>query len=267
MWTQRVPPPLAGTGAQTVIPASAPSSGVRRLWVAAPALLLALAGAATLAFQHHSGQHQAAAVPAGSSPPDGSGNHVAYRTFAGSHHLAMTAGAPWGQPCKPVLLVLDAKVPDDVFTQAERVVREARTAGVDIALQTRRGTWRPSDLFPAGLTNADVAHVPIFADSSPGHLRDDGQPAREDVGWNTTLAPDGRSEYLTYLTVRLHLANLGGDPLAERRALRKFIGWTQGVADTTDAHSALKLHSTIAPDHFTSADLTALKRMSGCETT
>ena len=66
------------------------------------------------------------------------------------------------------------------------------------------------------------------------------------------------------MQVKLHLANLNRDPLAYRRALRKFIGWTQGIADTSDPGSALKLHSTTAPDRFTPADVSAMKRMSGC---
>ena len=265
-WTEHSAPTNPPADPFLITPTFVPSRRVdRRWWAVTAVLLLALGAVASFALHHRSSLRPASVIRVTRAQPDGNlSQDVAYRSFGGGHGLAVTDGAPWGQPCKPVLLEVAANVPDAVFAEADRVVREARTGGLDIALSTRSLQWRPSDLYPAGLTIADVARAPIFADTSPGHLRADGQPTREDVGWDTALEPDGRSEYLTSMQVKLHLANLGGDPLAYRRALRKFIGWTQGIADSSDAGSALKLHSTHAPDGFTPADMSAMKRMSGC---
>jgi hypothetical protein len=143
-------------------------------------------------------------------------------------------------------------------------VAEARAAGIDIGVESRRHTWRPSELYPPGLHNADVKFLPVFSNTDTGHLRSDGKPARDNVGWDAVRDPDGRHEHLTSLNVTLHLATLGDSALEYRRSLRKFVGWSQGISDTTEPGSALPLRATAAPDAFSASDIAAMKVMSGC---
>jgi hypothetical protein len=58
------------------------------------------------------------------------------------------------------------------------------------------------------------------------------------------------------------MATLAGDPAGEQRALDFIIALTQGVSGSTTSFSGLSSGST--QDHFSLADLAAMKHMSGC---
>jgi hypothetical protein len=187
-----------------------------------------------------------------------------YSTFEGPHGYPMRVGAPWGHPCVPVVFNVEDSVPDKVYVELVRVVAEARAAGLNVTVETRQHTWRRDEVYPPGVQDSDVAFVPVFADTDGGHLRSDGQPARDNVGWNATLEADGHHEHLTHLSETLHLATLGDDPLEYRRSLRKFVGWSHGISDSTHPDSALPLRDPERPDAFSAKDIEAMKTMSGC---
>jgi Protein of unknown function (DUF2510) len=249
-----------GPTAPSILPATA-SARPRHLgwWIAGSVVaLIAVTGAAIGLVGKVSDTIAGAAHPGQSAGTPG------YYTFTGPHGRPMTVAAPWGQTCVPVVLNVEDGVPDPVYAEVVRVVAEARAAGIDIGVETRRHTWRPSELYPAGLQNADVRFLSVFTDSDAGHLRSDGKPERDRVGWDAVLDPDGRHEHLTSLSVTLHLATLGDSTLEYRRALRKFVGWSQGISNTTQPGSALPLRATAAPDAFSATDIAAMKVMSGC---
>jgi Protein of unknown function (DUF2510). len=248
--------------AMSVFPAGMPVQGGRSGWwiaggIAVAVLLVAGAfGVAALGPGSAGLTHgRAAALSAGTAD---------FYTFTGPLARPMAVGAPWGRACEPVVLNVEDSVPDAVYAEIVRVVAEARAGGIDIGVESRQHTWRPSELYPDGLQNTDVEFVPVFSDTDGGHLRSDGKPERDLVGWDAAPDPNGLSEHLTTLRVTLHLATLGDSPLEYRRAMRKFVGWSQGIADSTSPNSALPLRATAAPDAFSPADIAAMKVMSGC---
>ncbi len=188
-----------------------------------------------------------------------------YVTFNGSGASPLAVGAPWGRACMPVVINPNDAVPDAVYAQVAQVVAEARTAGLNVALETRQHTFVPGDLHPAGLTRDDVVFVPVFTDSVTGLRRPDGGPNRTNVGWDTAPAPDRRHDELLTLQMTMHLGTIGDDPVEQRRAVRKLIGWTQGISDSSVPGSALPLGDAQVPDAFTDGDVAAMKVMSGCD--
>ena len=188
-----------------------------------------------------------------------------YYTFTGPLGRPMAVGAPWGPGCAPVVLNVEDTVPDAVYDEVAHVVAEARAHGIAIDVETRQHTWRPDDLRPPGPSTLQVQFVAIFADTDAGHLRSDGQPERDRTGWDAVPDPNGRTEHLTRLNMTLHLATLGDSRLEYRRALRNFVGWSQGVADSTSPNSALPERATSSPDAFSPASRRG-PVMSGCTT-
>ena len=262
-WTDHLadPHPYAVT-APSFLPATAPARrGHLGWWVAAgvTAALIAVT-LAIIAVLGPVSDSLARAERAG-QPAAGTAR---YYTFTGPSARPMTVGAPWGRACVPVVLNVEDSVPDAVYAEVVRVVAEARAGGIDIGVETRQHTWRPSELYPTGLRNADVEFVAVFSDTDAGHVRPDGKPERDSVGWDAVLEPDGRHEHLTKLNLTMHLATLGDSKLEYRRALRKFVGWSQGIADSTDPGSVLPLRATATPDAFSAPDIAAMKVMSGC---
>jgi hypothetical protein len=162
-----------------------------------------------------------------------------------------------------VLDVADS-LPDAVYADVAAVVAEARSAGLDVGLETRRHTWRPAELYPGGLTNDDVRFVGIFGIPTERMLPN-GSPAHEIIGYNTTLTVDGMHDYLTSVKDDLHVTTLGHDHREYRRTLRKLIAWTQGIAGSDSPASALQdPRGAHAPDAFSRSDIAAMMHMSGC---
>jgi hypothetical protein len=197
-----------------------------------------------------------------------SGRNIAgahgYVTFNGPQGKPLPVGRPWGQACQPVRFTVEEHVPDDVYAQVVSVVNEARADGLDVTLEDRSFNWAPSSLYyPAGKTADDVQRVGIFANTGPAALFSDGQPEHVKLGWDASTDADGKHEDMTDAQGELQLATIGGDPVAERHAVRDIIALTQGVAGSSSSASGLSNGPT-APDNFSAADIAAMKHMSGC---
>lgn len=185
-----------------------------------------------------------------------------YSTFYGPAGLPMQKGSPWGQPCAPVVISVEDSVPPAVHEEVVAVVGEARAAGLNIDV------W--SSQYPEGASPLDEPPqgpphvVGVYVDTQVPPLRPDGSPSRDDTRWDARPSPDGRHEILTSLGQSLHLATLGEDRLEYRRSLRKLVGRTQGIADSSHRGSALRSRDPSKPDAFSPQDIQAMLVMSGC---
>jgi hypothetical protein len=187
-----------------------------------------------------------------------------YYTYEGPQGRPIQFGAPFGQPCKPILVRFENSVPDAPYRSFVEVVHEARAAGVDIAITDRAGDFMPSELYPPGLHLETVQLVAVFADKKAPTGLAFGAPDRTDLGWDAVLAPDGHHEYVTDLNIKLHLSVLGMDATAFRKAALGFVGFTQGVGVSTAPGSALTGKYASAADRFSVQDISAMLAMSGC---
>jgi hypothetical protein len=186
-----------------------------------------------------------------------------YSTFTGPHGKPLAAGRPWGEPCQPIRFTVEEHVPDWVYAQVAAVTDEARGDGIDVTLETRQFMWSPASLYYLnGQSPASTVRVAIFAhDESPPQLAN-GQPEHVNLGWDARLDPDGRHEDLTLAQGDLWMQVLDGHPQAVRRSMRQLVAMTQGIIRTSRQDSAIAEGTNI--DHFTPADIAAMKRMSGC---
>jgi hypothetical protein len=255
------PSPIAAT---SILPATAPARPRHLGWWIAGGVTVALIALTAAAIGVVGSASDTVASAKGTAHTGPTAGTPGYFTFTGPRALPMPVGAPWGRPCVPVVLNVEDGVPDPVYAEVVRVVGEARAAGIDIGVESRRHTWRPSELYPPDLHNVDVKFLAVFSDTDTGHLRSDGKPARDNVGWDAGRDPDGRHEHLTSLSETLHLATLGDSALEYRRVLREFVGWSQGIADSVEPGSALPFRPTAVPDAFSASDIAAMKVMSGC---
>jgi len=187
-----------------------------------------------------------------------------YYTYGGPHGGPIQSGAPWGRPCKPILVRVDKSVPDAAYWSFVEVVHEARAMGVDIAITNRSGDFRPSELYPPGLHLNTVQPVDVFADNKAPTRLASGALDHTDLGWDAVLAPDRHHEYLTDQTIKLHLSVLGVDATSFRKAALGFVGFTQGVGVSTAPGSAFTAESASAADRFSAQDISAMLAMSGC---
>ena len=196
--------------------------------------------------------------------PDRAIGVTGYYTYGGPHGGPIQSGAPWGRPCKPILVRVDKSVPDAAYWSFVEVVHEARAVGVDIAITNRTGDFRPSELYPPGLHLRTVQPVDVFADNKAPTRLASGALDHTDLGWDAVLAPDRHHEYLTDQTIKLHLSVLGVDATAFRKAALGFVGFTQGVGVSTAPGSAFAAESASAADRFSVQDISAMLAMSGC---
>jgi hypothetical protein len=190
-----------------------------------------------------------------------------YYTYGGPHGRPIATGAPWGRPCKPILVRVEESVPDAAYWSFVEVVHEARAAGVDIAITKRNGDFTPSELYPQGQHLDTVHTADVFADNKAPTRLASGALDHEDLGWDAVLSPDGRREYVTDLNIRLHLSVLGVNPTAFRKAALGFVGFTQGIGVSTAPGTAFASESSLAADKFSAQDIKAMLTMSGCATT
>jgi len=184
-----------------------------------------------------------------------------YTTFTGPQGKPMAAGRPWGTVCQPVVFSVAPAVPATLYQQIGVVVLEARASGIDVAVENRQFYWRPADLYPRGLTNAGVKFVPVFANTTSSPRFADGKPEHIVFGWDARPAADREHEVLTSLEGVFYLKNLD-DAAAYRSAMRRFVAFSQGVAASTAPGSGIAEGTAV--DSFSSADVAAMLRMSGC---
>jgi hypothetical protein len=155
-------------------------------------------------------------------------------------------------------------LPTWAYPQIATVVRQARSAGLDVTWEGRSSTWKHQSLYYRhGQSPKTVAVVVISGTTATPAKLPTGKPEHVALGWSAKLDPDGSAkEQLTRAGGTLWLHVLSGHPELLRRAIRQLVGVTQGVDTPTTAVSGMSDASTT--DHFTSADISAMLKMSGC---
>jgi hypothetical protein len=187
-----------------------------------------------------------------------------YYTYGGPHGRPIQFGAPFGQPCKPIIVLFENSVPDAPYRSFVDVVHEARAAGVNIRIALRNRKLLPSDLDPPGQRFIPVQTAEVFADEkAPTRLRS-GALEHFTLRWDAVLAGDGHHEYVSDPNILLHLSVLGGDATAFRKAALGFVGFTQGIAVSTAPGSAFAAGFTSGANSFSVQDIRAMLIMSGC---
>jgi hypothetical protein len=163
-------------------------------------------------------------------------------------------------------LVANSNVPGWIYSQIATVVSQARERGIDVTLETRQFYWVPSSLYYRdGQSAATSVQVAIFADDGAAPTLSNGQPEHIDLGWDAKVDSDGHNEDLTNVQGTLWTQELAGQPESVRRSIRQLIAMTQGIAATS--HQVSGISDATTTDRFTSDDLAAMRRMSGCATT
>ena len=233
-------------------PATAPSRRRHRLLASVLAVVLPLGIAGAAAWQVY--QRDTARTIQGAP---------GYRTFGGPHGKPLAVGRPWGQACQPIRFTVEEHAPDWIYTQVAAVVAEARRDGLNVTLETRGFRWTPSSLYyPPGLSPASVPRVAIFAHTEKPPSRSDGKPENLGVGWDAKVDADGRHEDLTGVDGDFWMQTLDGHPQAVRRSMRQLVAMTQGILHTSRHDSGIATDSSL--DRFSTADVAALRLMSGC---
>jgi hypothetical protein len=234
-----------------------------RIWIIGvlAAAAIVLAGAAIAAYNLG---HQPAPV-APRVPVSGEGGYAiagapGYTTVGGPDGNPLAQGRPWGTVCKPIVFDVAHGVPASIYSQITQNVLAARAKGVDVAVENPQGYWYPAELYPAGLTNADVQFVGVFADSGTPPLLTNGQPEHINFGWDARSL--GGADALTDLQATFYLQSLGNDSVKDRRAIRQMIAFAEGVGDSVAPHSGIS--NGTSADNLTSGDLRAIRLMSGC---
>jgi hypothetical protein len=187
-----------------------------------------------------------------------------YYTYSGPHGKPIQFGAPFMQPCKPIVVLFENSVPNAPYQSFVDVVHEARAAGVNIRIAQRNRKLFPSDLDPPGQPFTPVQTAEVFADQkAPIRLRSGGLQHFM-LGYDAVLTGDGQHEYVSNPNILLHLSALGGDPTSFRKAALGFVGFTQGIAVSTVPGSAFTPDFASGADRFSAQDIRAMLTMSGC---
>jgi hypothetical protein len=186
-----------------------------------------------------------------------------YHTVTGPHGKPLAVGRPWGQACQPVRFAVEEHAPDWVYTQVAAVVAEARRDGLNVTLETRDFRWTPTSLYyPPGLRSVTVPRVAVFAHTEKPPQRSDGKPENIRLGWDAKVDADGRHEDLTGVDADFWMQTLNGQPQAVRRSMRQLVAMTQGIGRATRDDSGIARDTSL--DRFSSADVAAMRLMSGC---
>lgn len=217
-----------------------------------------IAGVASLALAGCRGGREAVAN-AGFEIPGAPG----YGTFAGDRGDPLPVGRPWGRACQPIRLSVEDGAPDWVYSQVAAVVGEAREEGIDVTLETPQFRWYPAALYYIdGQSPRTTMRVAIFPHYQTPPQLASGHPEHVGLGWDTRLDPDGHNEDLTLAQADLWMRTINGNPEAVRKSIRYVIAMTQGVITSSLPESSIAPGGHV--DHFTPADVAAMKLMSGC---
>ena len=252
-WTQYVAgPTVAYPGAAGYAPVP-PSRGSRAaVWIAgglAVLLLLALVGLGVFgAVREIERENLETGTPG-------------YYTAQGSHGLPLLVGAPWGEPCAPVVVTVGEEFPQVAYDALVEVVEEARDGGLPITVaHPTFGTWDPSDHM---FSDATPRFVNVSG-GSPEPQRSDKPDTRFHVKPETELMPGGGNEVLTSISETFYVSKISTDAREYRQLMRRLVGFSSGVYDADDSLSALKNRNPSPPDAFTESDMAAMQAMSGC---
>lgn len=187
-----------------------------------------------------------------------------YYTYGGPHGKLLQVGAPFGRPCKPIVVRFEDSVPAAPYQTFVDVVSEARAAGVNITITKRDGAFLFSDLYPPGHRMDTVQLSYVFADDAAPTRLGSGAPGNINYGWDAALSPDRQHEYVTDVNITLHLSALKGETAAFRKAALGFVGMTQGIRVSTSPGSAFATTFAAGANRFSAQDVKAMLTMSGC---
>jgi len=185
-----------------------------------------------------------------------------YTTVTGPAGLPLAEGMPWGRRCQPILFQADDTVPAQQVDLIQQAVESARALGIDVTFEDQNLGWSPSALYPPGQTSSTVEVVQIAATTGTPPVLPDGHDEHINFAWGANVAPDGRHEVLSGLDATIYLATVQGDPQATERSVRQLIAFSQGVGASTAPDSSITTGNTA--DAYSSRDLAAMQRMSGC---
>jgi Domain of unknown function (DUF4190) len=186
-----------------------------------------------------------------------------YWTTTGPVGLPFEEGRPWGTPCQPIVIDIYDTLPAPQVTLIEQAIQSARALGFDVTYAYPDNMWYPTNLYPPGQTNTSVQLVNIIpSEQWPSPVDDYGVNEHIQFGWDTRVSSNGMHEVLTDLTATLFLHAVAGDPQATKRAVRELIAFSLGVAGSSTTGSTIA--SGNAATRFSSSDINAMRRMSGC---
>jgi hypothetical protein len=248
-WTPEAEALLAGD--RTLLRSARRSRWRRPVWLLVFVLSLVVGGVGVWLVHERS---RAFAIP----------GTAGYETFSGPHGMPLPVGRPWGTPCQPIRFAVAPQVPNWAYDEIGGAVFEARSHGIDVTLESRSFAWSPRSLYYAHRQSpATTIQVDVFADDGTPPQLENGHPEHIEFGWNARLDPDGSHEDLTSVQGTLWMRTIGHDVPLLALAMRQLIAMTQGIFSTSHADSAITDGTSFA--HFTPADISAMKRMSGCD--
>ena len=186
-----------------------------------------------------------------------------YWTATGPVGLPFQEGRPWGAPCQPIVIDIYGTMPAPQVTLIKEAIQSARALGLDVTYAYPDNQWYPATLYPPGQTNTSVQLVNIIPSGQwPSPIDDDGFHEHIQFGWDARVSSNGKHEVLTDLTATLFLHAVAGDPQSTKRAVRELIAFSVGVAGSSATGSTVS--SGNAATSFSSSDINAMQRMSGC---
>jgi len=180
-----------------------------------------------------------------------------YFTYTGETGTPVTVGRPWGLGCAAIVLAPQPNVPDRYLVQIQRVVQEARSGGLNIAMWNKDHTYNPTQFSHPEMLPAFF--VPLSADANASGP----DVGRLGTGWSTKPIPGVTTSALFRLQGVYYLRHLTSDA-AIRDVTRYMVALSQGIAQSSIPGSGIALHTTV--DGFTQTDIQAMLTMSGCRT-
>lgn len=184
-----------------------------------------------------------------------------YIAVPGQQGQAVPFGRPWGVACQPIRFAVAKSVPGWAYTQIATVVEQARKQGIDVVLESRSGKWQHNELYyRSGQSAATSKQVKIVAAAGMPSTTKNQQAMQ--LSTDSKPDRDGTNDDLSAVTAAFHLQVVKGSAATVRRSIRQLIAWTQGISETTNPVSGITQRS--FTDGFTTADLSAMRAMSGC---
>lgn len=217
--------------------------------VMATAVIFALGGCSTALVNEPAGSKENA--PPRGELPDG------YESFPLGKNPQLKVGRPWGSRCAPVMILLVGHPTQLLDKQASRVIKEARSFGIDVTyMHFAKGTGPDSS---GQLTvTAHLGRAPINPSS--------GSPMRYVIHGNYVRNRDSGTHRLHDVTADMYLSSLGRDKALLRKAWRAVVAAAAGLHSAAiTPRSGLTGHLEDSADAYSEDDIQAMLQMSGCE--
>jgi hypothetical protein len=217
--------------------------------VMATAVIFALGGCAVVSVNEPTGSTKNAAPRSGL--PDG------YESFPLGKNPQLEVGKPWGSPCEPVSVLLVGNPTEQLDKQARRVIKEARSFGIDVTFMHFAKGTDPTSSGQLTVT-AHLGRAPINPSS--------GSPLRYVIAGNYVRNRDSGAHRLYDVTADMYLSSLGRDKALLRKAWRAIVAVAVGLhSSATTSRSGITDHLEDSVDAYSEQDIEAMLQMSGCE--